>query len=138
MRMRNFRILPAAVVNNVCPLDRVTRNMALGSTSATTPSTSIASSFMMLLEYQDVSTLSRHSVVCAWSIGFLSARVLGPQAFRRLGFDLARFTRLHIVPTAAELAKDPRFLHLAFERLQRPIDAVGLAEVHLRHVLCTS
>jgi len=44
-RMRNFRIFPAAVARTMCPLSSSTRNMALGSTSETTPSRSIPASF---------------------------------------------------------------------------------------------
>src|SRR3954470_13218006 len=48
MRIRNRRILPAVVASSECPLSRVTRNMALGRTSETIPSTSIACSFIRL------------------------------------------------------------------------------------------
>eukprot|EP01012_Entosiphon_sulcatum_P048436 TRINITY_DN6691_c0_g1_i1.p1 TRINITY_DN6691_c0_g1~~TRINITY_DN6691_c0_g1_i1.p1 ORF type:complete len:125 (-),score=10.58 TRINITY_DN6691_c0_g1_i1:204-578(-) len=44
--MRYLRILPAIVANTPWPFSSVTRNIALGSTSFTTPSNSIMSSFM--------------------------------------------------------------------------------------------
>jgi hypothetical protein len=34
---------------------------------------------------------------------------------------------------AAKLPEDPGFLNLLFERLERPLDAIGIAELNLYH-----
>src|SRR5205823_7072226 len=47
--MRNLRIFPAMVACTSCPLFTCTRNVASGSTSVTVPSSSIASSFAIVL-----------------------------------------------------------------------------------------
>src|SRR4051812_32720258 len=46
--MRKRRMLPPRVASTVCPLGNVTRNVALGSTSVTVPSSWMASSFAIL------------------------------------------------------------------------------------------
>src|SRR5688572_7909904 len=43
--MRNRRMLPPSVASTVCPFGNVTRNVALGRTSVTVPSSCIASCF---------------------------------------------------------------------------------------------
>src|ERR1043166_10042669 len=51
----------------------------------------------------------------------------------RLGLELTSLTRLDVMPTAAKLPEDPGLLNLLLERLERPLDAIGVAELNLYH-----
>ena len=55
------------------------------------------------------------------------------RALRRLGLDLSRFARLHVVTAAADLAQDPGFHHAALEALQRPVDAISFVQMDFDH-----
>jgi hypothetical protein len=60
--------------------------------------------------------------------GYGSVRLLLNLApTRGFGFELTSFTRLDVMPAAPELAQNSRLLHLLLERLERPLDAIGVA-----------
>ena len=54
-------------------------------------------------------------------------------AARRLGLELPGFTRLDVMSAAAKLPEDSGLLNLLLERFERPLDAIGVAELNLYH-----
>ena len=54
-------------------------------------------------------------------------------ALRGFHLDLASGAGLHVMPAPAQLAENARLLYLALERLERPVEAVGLVEVNFGH-----
>ena len=62
-----------------------------------------------------------------------SARCFVPSALRRFRLELPSFARLHVMATSSQLTKDARLLHLALERLERPVVSVGFGEMNFRH-----
>src|SRR5687768_16517313 len=57
-----------------------------------------------------------------------------PATTRRGGLELLRLTRLHVVPLLAKILQDPRLENLLLERLERPVQAVGLAQCDFDHL----
>jgi hypothetical protein len=61
-------------------------------------------------------------------LGYGSVRLLlNLTSARSLGLELSSLARLDVMAPATELPKDPRLLDLLFERLERPLDAIGVA-----------
>ena len=59
------------------------------------------------------------------ALGFLA------QSLSRLALELASRARLHMMPAAPQLLKDSGALHLALERLERPLEPVFRREDNL-------
>ena len=55
------------------------------------------------------------------------------RALCRLGFQLSRFARLDVMPASTKLSEDPRFLDLALERLEGPVETIGFGQMNFRH-----
>jgi hypothetical protein len=52
---------------------------------------------------------------------------------RGLGLELSGLAGLDVMAAAPKLAKNSRLLNLLFERLERPLDAIGVAKLNLYH-----
>jgi hypothetical protein len=50
-----------------------------------------------------------------------------------LGLELPGLAGLYVMTAASKLTKNSRLLNLLFERLERPLDAIGVAKLNLYH-----
>src|SRR5688572_22695741 len=130
--MRKRRILPQSVAMTLCPFSSSTRNVVLGSTSVMVPSSSMASSFMST---SGTGPCGGAPAARRGSAAGGAARRRSGAPLRRLALELPRLARLHVVPAAAELPKEPVLHDLALERLERPLDPVAFRERDLDHVV---
>src|SRR6185437_250068 len=117
-RMRNRRMLPPSVVRTVWVSFTATRNVALGSTSVTVPSSSMASCFDT---FAPAARLNRAPP---------GARE--PES-RRARFPLARLARLLVIPLLAQVLEHARANHFPLELLEHDVQPVVFANHDFNH-----
>src|SRR5213593_1276569 len=115
-RIRKRRIFPASVATTLCPFTSATRNVVLGSTSETVPSTSMASSFVMLIPL----AFGVRRALPLWTI------LEEETALRGGVLPIANLARLLVVTALAQLAQNAGPLDFLLEGLERPVQSVGV------------